>query len=403
MENDISKQLEHEVAERKRLEVALKEAQERAADLIKYAPTGIYEIDFKTKRFLSVNDAMCSLSGYSREELMAMGSAAILTDESKALFAERIQKTLLGEPVDRDVDYQVIHKDGHIMQVVLHTRFIRDDSGAVTGAFVIGHDVTKSRRTEHALHERQGDLEMQVAERTRELMRSEQQLRHLSNQLLIAQEIERKRIAGEIHDSVGQSLAAIKMRVQNVLYRIEEGLPRTKETSLEAVIPIIQQSMDEVRRIQTALRPPMLDELGLVPTIDWFLREFKTTYPSIKVTKNIMVDESDLMDLTKTAIFRIIQEAFNNIGKHSGATQAQLALQEAKDHLVLQIRDNGTGFDLIKTEKESSVNESMGLGSMRERAQYAGGTITIDSSSGKGTKINIIWPLADSLPRTESH
>lgn len=139
--------------ERSRRERALQESQHRVQDLIAYAPTGIYEISFSPPRFLSVNEAMSRLSGYSRDELLAMNPFDLLDEESQARFRERIAKTMAGEDVPGDVEYRVIRKDGSMIFVVLNTRLMRDAEGAVKGAFVIGHDVTERRQTEDDLAE----------------------------------------------------------------------------------------------------------------------------------------------------------------------------------------------------------------------------------------------------------
>jgi PAS domain S-box-containing protein len=141
-----------DISERKRAEEALRDAEAKSADLVRYAPTGIYEIDFRGPRFRTVNDAMCALSGYGRDELLAMNPFDLLDDDSRTLFAERIRSALGGEPVPDSVEYRFTTKDGRLRDVVLNTRFTETD-GVIDGALVVGYDVTDSRRAQTALRE----------------------------------------------------------------------------------------------------------------------------------------------------------------------------------------------------------------------------------------------------------
>jgi PAS domain S-box-containing protein len=229
---------------------------------------------------------------------------------------------------------------------------------------------------------------MDLTERKRaeqELKESEERLRFLSGQLLVTQEKERKLIANEIHDSLGSSLGAIKFRMEEVLQKGGIGDP-------ENIIPSIQKAIEESRRIQMALRPSTLDDLGILPTLNWFCREFQKTYSSIHIKTEFNIEEKDVLDHLKTVIYRICQEAFNNIAKHSKAKVATLSLRKS-DQIELVIEDDGQGFTL--QEKMSPENHTRGLGltSMRERAELSGGLFNIQSIHGSGTAIRVSWPL----------
>ena len=219
------------------------------------------------------------------------------------------------------------------------------------------------------------------------LKESESQVTNLTSQLLLAEEKERKRIARELHDGLGQSLSAIAFNVRSTLERVGDKV-KTGFESLEAIMPIIQQSMEEVRRIGMNLRPALLDDLGLLPTIGWFIREYQTTYPSIRVEKQTEIEETQVPDPLKAVIYRILQEAMNNIAKHSKANFVSISLTRKKDDRIeLVIEDNGIGFDM------EGVKKGLGLGSMRERAGFSGGSFDIESVGGKGTVIRASWPI----------
>jgi signal transduction histidine kinase len=160
----------------------------------------------------------------------------------------------------------------------------------------------------------------------------------------------------------------------------------------ENIISSIQKAIEESRRIQMALRPSSLDDLGILPTLNWFFREFQKTYSNIRIEAMININENDVPDHLKTVIYRICQEAFNNIAKHSKAKVVTPSLRKT-DQIELVIKDDGQGFNL--GEKLSPENHTKGLGltSMRERAELTGGSFTIESIHGSGTTIRVSWPL----------
>ncbi len=222
-----------------------------------------------------------------------------------------------------------------------------------------------------------------------QLRKSEEKLRYLSSELMEAQEKERKRIAGELHDSVAASLGALNFSIEKILGQVKQD--EYVQTGLRDLISRVHQINQETRRIMSALRPSVLDDLGIVPAINWFCREYEKTYSHIHVEKQIDISENDLTDFLKTAIFRVSQEAMNNVAKHSKATQVNLYLQKMNGEIELTIQDNGQGFDL------DTIRRGLGLSTMRERAELSGGSFEIESAIGKGTAVHVSWPLASSV------
>ncbi len=218
-----------------------------------------------------------------------------------------------------------------------------------------------------------------------ELKESQKRLRHLSSELMTAQEKERKRIAGELHDSVAASLGAIIFSIEKILDQVEQN--ESTQAGLRDLISMVQQVNVETRRIMSDLRPSVLDDLGIVPAINWFCREYEKTYSHIRVEKQIALSENDLTDSLKTAIFRVSQEAMNNIAKHSKASLVNLYLQKENGKIELTIQDNGQGFDL------ETVRRGLGLSTMRERAELSGGSFDVESAIGRGTIIRVSWSL----------
>ena len=220
-----------------------------------------------------------------------------------------------------------------------------------------------------------------------ELKDSEGRLRHLSSQLLAVQENERRRIAVELHDSIGQMLTAIKFKIENILQE------KNKKKSLETLIPLVRETIEETRRIQMDLRPSTLDDLGVLATLDWFCREYQKIYSHIRIKKEIGLQENEVSAPLKTAIYRLTQEALNNIAKHSKADLVLLSLQTMENRIELIIKDNGIGFSLEEILSSEKPKKGLGLNSMRERTELSGGTFVIETTTGAGTTIRANWPL----------
>ena len=232
----------------------------------------------------------------------------------------------------------------------------------------------------------------QAQVRSLELEKANEALRHLSSKLLSAHEVERKRIAGEIHDALGACLSAIKFKVVEAVQGKGET-PNVAIGSLETVIPMIQECVEECRRIQMDLRPAIIDDLGLLAALSWFFRRFQTIYSGIRVEQETTIEESEIPHPLKIVIYRVLQEAMNNIAKHSKASLVRSCLRKAGGRMELILQDNGQGFDLQKALFQESSEKGLGLLSMRERTELSGGSFAIESTEGKGTTIYASWPI----------
>jgi signal transduction histidine kinase len=224
------------------------------------------------------------------------------------------------------------------------------------------------------------------------LRESEKRLRFLSSQILSAQENERKRIARELHDGLGQILTAVKFKIEETL-RNGEGHPFEADLrSLEPLVPMLQEGIEEARRIGMDLRPSILDDLGILATLGWFCREFQKIYSGISLEKQIDIQETDVPDPLKTTIYRVLQEAMHNIVKHSNADLVSIRLGRTGERIELLVRDNGRGFNLEETLSSENSRKGLGLTSMRERTELSSGHFTIESAQGGGTTIRASWP-----------
>jgi len=225
------------------------------------------------------------------------------------------------------------------------------------------------------------------------LRESENRLRHLSSQLLTVQEDERREIARDLHDGVGQTLTAIKFKIEDILQQKDQTGKISKEESLQSLIPIIKESIEELRRIQMNLRPSLLDDLGIIATLKWFSREFGKIYSTLQIVHDFQIEEEEIPSPLKIVLYRITQEAFNNIAKHSQADLVRLSLRKVESRMELIIEDNGIGFDPNLSFSPETFKKGLGLNSMRERTELSGGTFILESTLRKGTIIRAIWPL----------
>ena len=228
---------------------------------------------------------------------------------------------------------------------------------------------------------------------------SRNELQALSEQLIGAQEGERKRIAVELHDSVGQSLSAVK-------YTLERGVEMLRQPKLgdpgavfELAVHRIQETAESIRAISTNLRPRILDELGAASAVQWFCRDFAQTYPSLAVVADVKIDDGHVPDRLATVVYRALQELLNNVAKHSKARQVLVKLSLEDNVLVLQVRDNGVGPELASAE---SRRHGSGLRNLRERAQMTGGEFSVTRAPGRGTLAQLSWRLEAAERRRSS-
>jgi len=238
----------------------------------------------------------------------------------------------------------------------------------------LGIDVTDRKKAEDAL------------------IRSKEDLRRLSKKLLNVQEEERSRISRELHDSIGQALAAIKFGAENAFSQIRQKETNGGLETLEAVIPMVQRASEEVRRIHTDLRPSLLDDLGIVATMAWFCREFQRLYSRIRIEKRVEIKEEQVPEPLKIVIFRVLQEALNNTAKYAHADLVMISLRETDGFTELTIQDNGAGFDVDPVLFGKGPKAGIGLTSMKERTQLTGGTFAVESAPGAGTLVRASWP-----------
>ncbi len=366
--------LHHEIAERKRMEQKLLREKSFSDSVVDCLPGGFYVFD-EAGKFLRWNEAFEELTGYAREEVVTMNALDFFDGIDKLRVGEKIIEAFIDGR--STVEAGMVSKDGNSTPTLFTgVRIALDGKVYLVG---LGVDISERIMAEEALRE------------------SEKELRVLSRQMITAQEKERQRLAFELHDGIGQVLTAIKFSLENVIRRMETEVDRAAVAPLRDLIPMIQDAVEEIRRMSVDLRPTILDDLGILATVTWFCREFKRIHSYIHIEKEMELKEAEVPGHLKIVFFRILQEAMNNVAKHSGGDHVRVSLNRRDDLITLEISDNGRGFDLDRTLAVDSTRRGFGLASMRERAELSGGSYLIASDKGTGTRVCVEWSLADAL------
>ncbi len=367
-----NEQLLLEIVERKRIEERLLKEKDFTDAVINSLPGVFYLFDLEG-RLIRWNRPFEEITGYLPQELSAMKELDFIAAENKKLVAQKVEQILINGKAFADAN--LLTKDGKGIPYFFSG--VRVKLAGKTYLVGLGLDITERKRTEEAL------------------AKSEQQLRLLSAQLLTAQERERKRVAQELHDGIGQILSGFKFKLENTLKQMYDGMIVSPIESLESIIPLVQHSIKEVKRISMDLRPSILDDLGILPTIMWFCRELQAIYSHMHIEKEIEVAEEQVPERLKTVLFRVLQEALNNVVKHSKADSVRLCLQKTDGRIELVIQDNGAGFDLNPSGSAQNYRKGLGLASMKERTELSGGSFSIEPVRGKGTVVRASWPESE--------
>ncbi len=247
------------------------------------------------------------------------------------------------------------------------------------------------RRQNASLWKAQNELEIRIEERTADLDAVNRNLRELSARLMQLQDEERRRIARELHDSVGQTLAALSMNLSTVRTGVEQ-LARTS-AALNDSESLVREMVTEVRTISHLLHPPLLDELGLSSALRWYVNGFAQR-SSIKVDLDMPEDFGRLPSEIETAIFRVVQECLTNIHRHSESPVARIRVRHSEREVSVDVEDKGKGIPQKKLRELSAAGTpGVGIRGMQERIRQLGGSLDVNST-GQGTRVIVRLPVA---------
>ena len=356
-------ELEERITQLKRAEEALRESEERYRELFENARDAIYVHDLDGI-YISVNPAAEALSGYTREEILGHHFTKFVAREHLAQVCDCLLSKLQQQG-ETTYEVEVIAKDGRRVPVEVNSRAIYEN-GAIVGVQGTARDITERKQAQDTL-------------------------RIFSRQLIEAQEDERRRIARDLHDQIGQALTAVKMNLYTV-----QRFANAPEAShcLKDNIDAVDEALRLVRDLSVDLRPPLLDDLGLPTALCWYVDRFeKRAGVAAEVVIELPNQNERFSRELETACFRIAQEALTNIVRHARATHVLLQLTRTATGLEMIVRDDGVGFDSMPRRKRSRRVATLGLLGMQERAHAAGGTVDINSKLAKGTEIRFSVPV----------
>ncbi len=264
--------------------------------------------------------------------------------------------------------------------LVSHDERLRSIAQLQQKAQALEAEVAERRRAEEKLRRHQAELESLVAQRTAAL-------RQLSSRLLSLQDSERRRIARELHDSLGQYLVALKLNVD--ILRQAPGRAELWSQSEE----LMERCIAEVRTLSYLLHPPTMDAVGIASAARWYVEGFSVR-SGLKLTLDAPDDPVRLPDATELALFRVLQEALTNVHRHSAASAADILIARLSGQVILEVRDNGRGMqqEALQRFRETGSGTGVGLMSMHERARELGGKLEVESS-GTGTSVRITIPV----------
>lgn len=330
----------------------------------------------------------------------------------RELFLDALARSRSGASAELEVADPVLRRALSVVLRPIGSGSIpRPDGQARVAAIVT--DVTPLHVARMALVKLNEGLEARVHERTQEiehanrdlqneiarrksaedaLRQSRNELELLSQQLIQAQERERRRIAQELHDSVGQSLSAIKYSLERAAELLRQERHDDAGPLLNRTVERVRQTITDIRGIAMGLRPPVLDDLGVASALEWLSREFGETYGHIAVRTAISASDADIPERLVTTIFRCAQELLNNVAKHSRATEVTVTLVRDANTVSLAVCDDGEGLPAVGSSK--SFGWGHGIRNLRERTQMTGGRLILSSEPGRGTRARLDWILA---------
>ncbi len=339
----------------------LRASEDSCRSLFENANDAIFLRD-ESDHLIGANQAAAELAGRSRSELVSAPMSALFPKESIAAMAETQARLLAGEAVSQPLELTLLRPDGKEVPIEATTSLLNNREQPVTFQY-IARDVTQQRQLQETM-------------------------RFYARQVTKAQEDERKRIARELHDETAQALVALSRRIDDTMWN-DGDLSRETTERLESIRVMADTILDGVRRFSRDLRPSILDDLGLMPALDWLTTDL-TRQSGIQAELKVVNEPRRLPPETELVLFRIIQEALSNVRKHANASQVEVVVEFDEGQVKVRIRDNGRGFDPQKVVMGDLVSTGkLGLIGMNERAQLLGGKATVESQPGQGTTVTV--------------
>jgi PAS domain S-box-containing protein len=384
--------------ERARAEESLRDSERQARAFFEGSGVGAAQVGLD-RIFRKVNDRLCQITGYSREELLQMTPIELDHPDERELDRERFQRLFDDPTYAYDVEKRYCCKDGRTIWVHVNARSVRGSKGDPLYTAAIIEDITDRKRAEKALRESERNLrelsrslEQRVAERTAELEEQAVRLRYLAAELASAEHRERKRLAALLHDHLQQYLVAARMQLNNTGRRLKDEAERR---SVEKAAHWIGEAANAARDLTRQLRPPALYEDSVVAALHWLASEMKERHQLL-----VLIEGGEMTvpvsDDVKALLFDAIRELLLNVVKYAEVREAAVRVWEEDESLCVMVEDGGAGFD-VAAASQSRASGGFGLFSIRERLAALGGRISVESVPGDGTRISLEVPLLPAL------
>jgi len=363
--------IDRDITERKRAEEALRESEEKYRILLDESSDPIFTF-YPEGRYRYVNKAFARAIGLSTSEIIGKTIWDVFPkDEADKRFAALKAVFESGQEKVIEVRIPKPDKDQFCITTI---KPILEEGGRVLSVICSSKDITGRKQAEEEIRQL-----LQSVQKQRE------ELRALGARLSEVEEDERRRLSGELHDRVGQNLTALGINLNILRNQLPAETAGRAGKALEDSLRLVVKTVEDIRNVMAELRPPLLDEYGLLAALRWYGKQF-----SERTGLNTVVEGGETMSRlppeVEIALFRITQEALTNVAKHGRASRVTVTLEEVDKRTTLTIADNGAGFD-PQASRTTAAATKWGLILIRERAEVVGGQVRIDSGPGKGTRI----------------
>lgn len=374
-----------DTVERKRVEEALRSASVYTRTLIEASLDPLVAISPDGK-ITDVNEASARVTGIPREQLIGTDFSSYFTDPENARMG---YLQVFSEGFVQDYPLAIRHVSGSITDVLYNASIYRDEQGRVKGVFAAARDVTDRNKAVQALKQAHDELETRVSERTSALALANEKMKKVSFELVWAEERERERIAGGLHDQVGQSLLLAKMKLDALADRISS---KPLRSSLEEASSLVETSIHDIRSLTFRMRPPILDTAGIDTALEWLCSSITNDY-KLRVDFVNDCQPKPLSTEVRYSLYQAVRELLLNVVKHAKTETAQLSLKTDNHALVVHIADHGTGFSHPDAGPRGVSSGGYGLFNVQQRIEQMGGRFALESAPGKGTSVTLRVPF----------
>jgi PAS domain S-box-containing protein len=365
-----NKEMRQEIDGWKKIEKTLIENEMQVRTIINKAPTGIALLD-KGGWILECNPALQNMLDYNEDELSGVLFVQAIHPQDKALFNKEFKELINGASDIYRIDSRYIHKEFREVWGSLSASVVRDATGQPQFVIAMVEDITTKRQAEE------------------KIVNYQRQLQSLTSELSLIEERERRRIATNLHDHVGQVLTLIGIKVDELHEKVSLT---TCNPIIKEIRKLIGQTIKSIRSLMFELSPPILYDLGLEEAIEWLAEHFSQEH-GLKIQVNRDKQPKPLKTEGNIILFQAVRELLLNIVKHSKATSAKIYIQRACNDFRIIVEDNGIGFEFNLIDHNQHKIKGFGLFSIYERLEYYGGNMMIESNKSDGTKITLLMPI----------